>query len=63
MTKDEIKIHKLTQNNTIINRDRLDNRDTYIKNVKKDYKDIYGNKGIKFCDDMQINQKRATKQC
>ena len=62
MTKDEIKIHKLTQNNTLINRDRLDKRDTYIKNVKNDYKDIYGNKGIKFCDDMQIKPKQIAKK-
>ena len=47
MTKEEIKIHKLTQSNTILNRDRLDKRDIYIKNIQKDYKDIYGNRGIK----------------
>ena len=62
MTKEEIKIHKLTQSNTIINRDKLDKRDTYIKNIKKDYKDIYGSKGIKFCDDMQIKPKTLAKK-
>jgi hypothetical protein len=39
MTKEEIKIHKLTQSNTILNRDKLDKSHTYIKNIKKDYKD------------------------
>ena len=62
MTKEEIKIHKLTQSNTILNRDKLDKRDTYIKNIKKDYKDIYGSKGIKFCDNMQIKPKPSAKK-
>ena len=62
MTKEEIKIHKLTQSNTILNRDRLDKSHTYIKNIKKDYKDIYGNKGIKFCDNMQIKPKELAKK-
>ena len=62
MTKEEIKIHKLTQSNTILNRDKLDNSHTYIKNIKKDYKDIYGSKGIKFCDNMQNQQKQSVKK-
>ena len=62
MTKEEIKIHKLTQSNTILNRDRLDKRDIYIKNITKDYKDIYGNRGIKFCNDMQIKPKPSPKK-
>ena len=62
MTKEEIKIHKLTQSNTNLNRDRLDKRDIYIKNIQKDYKDIYGTKGIKFCNDMQIKPKPSAKK-
>ena len=62
MTKEEIKLHKLTQSNTILNRDRLDKRDIYIKNIQKDYKDIYGNRGIKFCNDMQIKPKPSPKK-
>ena len=62
MTKEEIRIHKLTQSNTILNRDRLDKRDIYIKNIRKDYGDIYGNKGIKFCNDMQIQTKPPVKK-
>ena len=62
MTKEEIKIHKLTQSNTILNRDKLDKSHTYINNIKKDYKDIYGNKGIQFCDNMQIKRKESGKK-
>ena len=62
MTKEEIKIHKLTQSNTILNRDRLDKRDIYIKNIQKDYKDIYGNRGIQFCDNMEIKPKLSAKK-
>ena len=45
-----------------MNRDRLDKSHTYIKNIKKDYKDIYGNKGIKFCDNMEIKPKLSAKK-
>ena len=62
MTKEEIKIHKLTKSNTFLNRGKLDKSDTYIKNIKKDYKDIYGSKGIKFCDNMQNQQKQSVKK-
>ena len=62
MTKEELKIHRLTQSNTLVNRDKLDKRDTYIKNIKNDYKDIYGNKGIKFCNDMQNIHKQSAKK-
>ena len=34
MTKEEIKIHKLTKSNTYLNRGKLDKSDTYIKNIK-----------------------------
>ena len=53
LTKEEKKIYKLTQCNTLLNRDRLDKRDIYLKNVELDYKDIYGIKGLNFCNKMQ----------
>ena len=40
----------------------LDKRDIYIKNVQTEYKDIYGNKGIQFCKDMQKRAKSTPKK-
>ena len=62
MTKEEIKIHKLTKSNTYLNRGKLDKSETYIKNIKNDYKDIYGSKGIKFCDNMQMKPRPTAKK-
>ena len=53
LTKEEQKLYKLTQCNTILNRDMLDKREAYLKNVAFEYKDIYGSKGVKFFNDMQ----------
>ena len=62
MTKEEIKIQKLTERNTLLNRDKLYKRDKYINKFKKDYKDIYGNRGIQFCDNMEIKPKQSAKK-
>ena len=43
-TEEEKKLFKLTQTNTILNRDMLDKRDIYLKGVKNEYIDIYGKK-------------------
>ena len=61
LTKEEQKIYKLTQCNTILNRDMLDKREIYLKNVAFEYRDIYGSKGIKFCNDMQRYNKSNPK--
>ena len=64
LTKEEKKIYKLTQCNTILNRDMLDKREVYLKNVELDYKDIYGAKGVKFCNSMKKCTKAAPiKRC
>ena len=63
LSKEEQKIYKLTQCNTILNRDMLDKREAYLKNVALDYKDIYGLKGVKFCNDMQHLNKSSPKKC
>ena len=62
LSKEEQKIYKLTQCNTILNRDMLDKREAYLKNVALDYKDIYGLKGVKFCNDMQHLNKSSPKK-
>ena len=62
LTTEEKKLYKLTQCNTILNRELLDKRDVYLKNVQNDYKDIYGNKGVKFCKDMQKKKISSNKK-
>ena len=62
LSKEEQKIYKLTQCNTILNRDMLDKRETYLKNVAIDYKNIYGIKGAKFCNNMQHLNKPNNKK-
>ena len=39
----------------------LDKREIYLKNVAFEYRDIYGLKGIKFCNDMQRYNKSNPK--
>ena len=64
LTKEEQKLYKLTQCNTLINRDMLDKREAYLKNVELDYKDIYGVKGVKFCNNMQrCTKSNPKKKC
>ena len=53
LSKEEKEIFKLTQCNTILNRDMLDKREVYLKNVAIDYKNIYGVKGTKFFNNMK----------
>ena len=53
LSKEEQKLFKLTQCNTILNRDMLDKREAYLKMVALEYKGIYGLKGVKFHNDMQ----------
>ena len=62
LTKEEKKLYKLTQCNTILNRDMLEKREVYLKNAEEEYKDIYGNKGVKFCKDMQKKVKTMPKK-
>ena len=62
LTTEEKKLYKLTQYNTILNRELLDKRDAYLKNVQNDYKDIYGNKGVQFCKAMQQKKKATNKK-
>ena len=40
----------------------LDKRDIYLKNVELDYKDIYGIKGLNFCNKMQKCSKSTPKK-
>ena len=62
MTKEEKKIYNLTQCNTVLNRDLLDKQEIYFKKMQSEYKDIYGNKGVKFCKEMQKLKKTTPKK-
>ena len=62
LTKEEQKIYKLTQCNTIINREMMDKRDIYLRNVELEYKDIYGIRGVNFCNSMQACRKVGQKK-
>ncbi len=62
LTLEEKKLYKLTQCNTLLNRDMLDKRDIYLKKVQSEYKDIYGNKGDKFFKDMQKKVNKTSKK-
>ena len=42
--------------------DLLDKRDIYLKRVELDYKDIYGEKGVKFLKNIQSNLKTNKKK-
>ena len=45
-----------------MNRDLLDKQELYFNKFKSEYKDIYGKKGVKFCNDMQNNKKNTPKK-
>ena len=51
MDGEEKKIFDLVQNNTIINRDILNKNKDYLKNSESKYKEIYGDKGVKFIEE------------
>ena len=51
MTEEDIKLFELTKNNTITNRDILKKEKEYMKNIEPKYKEIYGDKVAKFCEE------------
>ena len=55
MTEEDKKLFELTKNNTITNRDILNKEKEYLKNVESQYKEIYGDKGIQFCEEENKN--------
>lgn len=62
LTKEEQQLYKLTQCNTYLNRDMLDRRDIYLRNVQADYKEIYGIKGVEFIKKSQNCPKKSSKK-
>ena len=58
---DDKKIFVLTKCNTLVNRDLLDKRNAYLKKVKKEYNQIYGQKGAKYFESIQKNIQKPKK--
>ena len=55
------KIFVLTKCNTLVNRDLLDKRNDYLKKVKKEYNQIYGQKGAKYFESIQKDIQKPKK--
>ena len=49
------KLAVLTRCNTLVNRDLLDKREFYLKKVKLEYQNIYGQKGVNYFNKIQQN--------
>ena len=56
------KIYVLTKCNTLVNRDLMDKRNTYLKKVKKEYNLIYGQKGNNYFNSIQQNIQKPPKK-
>ena len=56
MTEEDIKLFELIKNNTITNRDILCKENEYMKTLEPKYKEIYGDKGVKFCEEENKNE-------
>ena len=56
MTEEDFKLFDLIKNNTITNRDILNKEKEYMKNLEPKYKEIYGDKGVKFCEEENKNE-------
>ena len=62
MTEEDIKLFELTKNNTITNRDVLNKEKEYMKTIKPKYQEIYGDKGVKFCEEEKKNEIENVKE-
>lgn len=58
LTEDDKKLFSLTKNNTLVNRDITHKEKNYLKNAQPQYQEIYGNKGVKFCQEEEKNEKK-----
>ncbi len=56
MTEEDVKLFELTKSNTITNRDILKKDKEYMKNIEPKYKEIYGDKVTKFCEEESKNE-------
>ena len=51
----EEQLNRLITENTLINKEKTGNKEKYIKDKEKDYKFLFGNKGVRYLD--SINKK------
>ena len=51
MNEEDKKIYELVKDNTNTNRDVLKKEKEYLKNIQSKYKEIYGEKGVEFCEE------------
>ena len=56
------KLFQLTKNNTLANRDIRHKKENYLKKIQPEYEEIYGDKGIKFCQNKQKEEKKENKK-
>jgi len=56
------KIYVLTKCNTLVNRDLMEKRNSYLKKVKKEYNLIYGQRGNNYFNSIQKNIPKEKKQ-
>ena len=56
MTEEDVKLFELTKSNTITNRDILKKDKEYMKSIEPKYKEIYGDKVTKFCEEESKNE-------
>ena len=61
MTEEDKKLFELTKNNTIVNRDILNKEKEYLKNMEQKYKELYGDKGLQFCEEENTNNSNEIK--
>ena len=55
------KIYILTKCNTLVNRDLMKERNSYLKKVKKEYNLIYGQKGNNYFNSIQNDVQKVKK--
>ncbi len=53
---------ELVENNTMTNKDVLKKEKEYLNNIKPKYKEIYGDKGVQFCEDENKNENKIIKK-
>ncbi len=53
---------ELVENNTMTNKDVLKKEKEYLNNIKPKYKEIYGDKGVQFCEDENNNENKIIKK-
>ena len=56
------KIYVLTKCNTLVNRDLMEKRNSYLKKVKNEYNLIYGQRGNNYFNSIQKNIPKEKKQ-